>query len=200
MQKQLLSLFMVNSQEVMTCQKKIGIGLKACQSITLLISGDIVSVTCKYLFIYLLVESPKIEQNKDYEDYKQFIQGKNVVTINALGRAGWTTHKEGFPKLPDQRNRTAARAGSEVPHQPFDPIKTGPIATEKKYQQNVDFARLSDGFKRILCNSNDEKEMKVPIVGFAGHQKGIKARNFYGKAFRETSLASKKVLRSTINP
>ena len=79
-------------------------------------------------------------------------------------------------------------------------MKSGPVASEKKFQQNVDFARLSDGFKRILCNNNDEKEMKIPIVGFAGHQKGIKARNFYGKAFRETSLASKKVLRSTLSP
>ena len=48
-------------------------------------------------------------------------------------------------------------------------MKSGPIASEKKYQQNIDFARLSDGFKRILCNTNDDKEMKIPIVGFAGH-------------------------------
>ena len=66
MQKQLLLLFMVNSQEVTTCQKKIGIDLKACQSITLLTSGDIVSVTCKYLLFIILVENPKIEYNKDY--------------------------------------------------------------------------------------------------------------------------------------
>ena len=79
-------------------------------------------------------------------------------------------------------------------------MKSGPVASEKKYQAYADFARLSDGFKRILCNSNDDKEMKIPIVGFAGHQKGVKARNFYGKAFRETSLASKKVLRSTLSP
>lgn len=71
---------------------------------------------------------------------------------------------------------------------------------EKNFNKNVDFARLSDGFKRILCNTDDEKKLSIPIVGYAGHQKGVKARNFYGKSFREGSLQSKRVLRSTLSP
>ena len=52
-----------------------------------------------------LVENPGIEVNRDYNDYCSYVHGKNVVTINAEGRAGWTSHEEGFPTLPDQKIR-----------------------------------------------------------------------------------------------
>ena len=71
---------------------------------------------------------------------------------------------------------------------------------EKNFKKNNDFARLSDGFKRVMCGSEDQKKLALPIVGYAGHQKGVMARNFYGKSFRESSLASKRVLRQTLSP
>ena len=61
--------------------------LKANLNTTLLTSEDTVRNQLT------LVENPKIKQNRDFNDYTQFIQGKNVVTINAQGRAGWTTHE-----------------------------------------------------------------------------------------------------------
>lgn len=142
-----------------------------------------------------LVENPGIEVNRDYNDYCSYVHGKNVVTINAEGRAGWTSHEEGFPTLPDQKIRTAThrRTVSGVD-------RASPIALEKNFQASADYARLSDGFKRVLCVAGSDKKMAVPVVGYAGHQKGVKARNFYGKSFRESSLASKRVLRQTLSP
>lgn len=78
-----------------------------------------------------LVENPKIKKNRDFDEYNQFVQGKNVVTINAQGRAGWTTHEEGYPNLPDQ----PARPSKDPASRRFDPLKTGPIALEKNYHK-----------------------------------------------------------------
>lgn len=146
----------------------------------------------------MIVENPRIQQNKDYEDYYQFVQGKNVVTINAEGRAGWSTHDEGFPSLPDQKVPASTR--HKRAQSIMDPVCGSPVAMEKNFKKNSDFARLSDGFKRVMCGSEDQKKLSLPIVGYAGHQKGVMARNFYGKSFRESSLASKRVLRQTLAP
>ncbi len=145
------------------------------------------------------VENPKIEQNKDFHDYCEFVRGKNVVTINAEGRAGWTTHDEGFPSLPDQRVRSS---GHKRTYSTGITMPTSPVPLEKNFSANQDYARLSDGFKRVICGggAKEQKALYVPIVGYAGHQKGVKARNFYGKSFREGSLASKRVLRQTLSP
>ena len=41
----------------------------------------------------------------------------------------------------------------------------------------------------------DNTEVKIPVVGYAGHRMGYKSQNFYGKTFRDCSIQSKMVQR-----
>ncbi len=47
----------------------------------------------------------------------------------------------------------------------------------------------------MMINEEKKKEVSLPISGYGGHVKGVRAKNMYGKSFRENSLASRKVMR-----
>jgi hypothetical protein len=51
------------------------------------------------------------------------------------------------------------------------------------------FNGLSDGYKRVFTQRESiDENMRLPVVGYAGHSKGKKAENFYAKNFRETAI------------
>lgn len=65
---------------------------------------------------------------------------------------------------------------------------------------NESYNQVSDGFKKTVdpynTNENEEqKEVRIPIVGYKGHRVGYKAQNFYGKNFRDCAIQSKMVQR-----
>ncbi len=37
----------------------------------------------------------------------------------------------------------------------------------------------------------DNREMKLPVVGYTGHRMGYRSQNFYGKNFNDCSIQSK---------
>jgi len=44
---------------------------------------------------------------------------------------------------------------------------------------------LSDGFKRIFSEDKKDQKITIPIAGYAGHKRGDRSQNFFGKSFRE---------------
>lgn len=77
--------------------------------------------------------------------------------------------------------------GSHMQYQARE-IAIKPSVLEKGFATNDNFARLSDGFKRVFTEDNAERGMKIPIVGYTGHRKGEKAENMFAKNFRESSM------------
>jgi hypothetical protein len=47
---------------------------------------------------------------------------------------------------------------------------------------------LSDGFKKIFSDDKKDCKMAIPVSGYAGHKRGDRSQNFFGKSFREQSL------------
>jgi hypothetical protein len=45
--------------------------------------------------------------------------------------------------------------------------------------------------KGDFTKADDGKQMVIPVTGYTGYRPTVKAQNFYGKSFRETSMASK---------
>jgi len=59
---------------------------------------------------------------------------------------------------------------------------------------------LSEGFKNIFADDKKDQKMTIPISGYAGHKRGDRSQNFFGKGFREQSLQSKKLQRELASP
>lgn len=75
-------------------------------------------------------------------------------------------------------------------------IQMRPRLLEKSLAQNPSFQELPDGFKRIFSEDKVDQKLKLPVVGYAGHRKGIQAENMFARNFRDTSINSKKYLRN----
>jgi len=43
---------------------------------------------------------------------------------------------------------------------------------ESKVVRNSDFYTLSEGFKNVFANDNEDQKMVVPVVGYGGHRRG----------------------------
>jgi len=69
-----------------------------------------------------------------------------------------------------------------------------PKALEKEFVENPEYMRLSDGFKKVFVQ--EKEEVVIPVVGYQGHRKAHKAKNFYGKSFRSLTIDSKRVQRN----
>ena len=74
-----------------------------------------------------------------------------------------------------------------------------PRLLESGMATNTDFASMSNGFKKIFTNDNDDSKMVLPIAGYGGHVRGGKSQNFYGKSHRICAIQSKKFERSQRN-
>jgi len=66
-----------------------------------------------------------------------------------------------------------------------------PKVLESRISTSESFFNLSDGFKRVFSNDARDRRMVVPVCGYAGHRRGDRSQNFFGKSFRETSVQSK---------
>ena len=49
-----------------------------------------------------------------------------------------------------------------------------------------------------MATERKEENMRLPIVGYAGHRKGERAENMFAKNYRETTMQTHKVLRATL--
>lgn len=82
------------------------------------------------------------------------------------------------------RNQSA-RVGSTTT------LNIKPLILESKIADPKNFLRLSDGFKKVFSNDEQDRKMMVPISGYDGHLRGRSSQNFFGKSFREMTLQSK---------
>ena len=67
----------------------------------------------------------------------------------------------------------------------FAEFNVKPKLLESKVASRMDFAMLSDGFKRIFSEDKKDQKLAIPISGYAGHKRGDRSQNFFGKSFRE---------------
>jgi hypothetical protein len=77
--------------------------------------------------------------------------------------------------------------GSHLQYQARE-VAVKPSVLERGLAKNVNFASLSDGFKRIFTEDTTDRHMRIPVVGYTGHRKGERAENMFAKNFRESSF------------
>lgn len=71
-------------------------------------------------------------------------------------------------------------------------VQVKPKLLESKLAQKPEFMGLSDGFKRSFGNDTlEQKQFKIPVVGYTGHRKGEKSENMIGQNYRATTIATK---------
>lgn len=75
-------------------------------------------------------------------------------------------------------------------------VQVKPRVLERSLANSLKYQTLSAGFQSAftLEDSNDQ-EMKLPISGYTGHRKGLKAENVYAKNFRDSTMNAEKNLR-----
>lgn len=74
-------------------------------------------------------------------------------------------------------------------------IEIKPRLLETKITEDLNFMKLSDGFRRLFSNEREDRKIVLPISGYGGHRRGDKSQNFFGKPFREVSIQSKRLQR-----
>lgn len=84
--------------------------------------------------------------------------------------------------------------GSHLVYQARE-VAVKPGVLEKGLATNENFARLSDGFKRVFSEDNEDRRMRIPVVGYTGHRKGETAENMFAKNFRESGFEAVRNLR-----
>lgn len=124
-------------------------------------------------------------------------QGFDIETLRA-NTAGMVMRSGSVStKLP----MTKSRGFSSMAQSPMSSqVDIQPKVLENKMADSQEFYKLSDGFKRIFANdkkvsdSLDDKDRKmiIPIAGYAGHKRGDRSQNFFGKSYRECAIQSKR--------
>ena len=66
-------------------------------------------------------------------------------------------------------------------------MQVRPRLLQSEVNSSQEFQKLSEGYKATFIRKDDEN-MKLPVVGYAGHRKGQKAENVYAKNFRDTAI------------
>lgn len=86
--------------------------------------------------------------------------------------------------------------GSPLAYQ-SDAVQVKPSVLESKVMRSNDFHELPDNFKKIFT-SPDKKDqgMRVPIVGYGGHRKGVNSENMFAKNYRDTTFQTIKNVRA----
>ena len=74
-----------------------------------------------------------------------------------------------------------------------------PRLLEGNLANKMEFAGLSDGFKRIFATDKKDQKMVIPVVGYGGHRRGDRSQNFFGKSFRDQAIQSKAIERQVRN-
>lgn len=146
-----------------------------------------------------LLEQPTETNFKDYLEY--------TMTVNKDIKDG---RKELVAKSPvymqkgqhmDSSKTTFAPCefkrdlnGSHLQYQARE-IAVKPTVLEKGLAANDNFARLSDGFKRVFTEDCADRNMRIPVVGYTGHRKGETAENMFAKNFRESGFEAVRNMR-----
>jgi len=84
--------------------------------------------------------------------------------------------------------------GSHLQYQARE-IAVKPTVLERGIAANVNFASLSDGFKRVFTEDNGDRNMRIPVVGYTGHRKGETSENMFAKNFRESGFEAVRNMR-----
>ena len=170
-----------------------------------------------------IIEKPNISSKKDYEDYAQFVNDDMEPTKrqllsktpmqasqpSALSRfrdsgalppshARHTSDTRSITAAPSVRTSLLTGGSLSTKFQPQPIEKVKPVLLENKVSQDQQFFRLSDGFKNLFLDDKKDSKMSIPICGYAGHKRGDKSQNFFGKSFRDCAIQSKRLERHLI--
>jgi len=75
-------------------------------------------------------------------------------------------------------------------------VQVKPLVLERSLANSLKYQKLSAGFQNAFTLEDAEDQgMKLPISGYTGHRKGLKAENVYAKNFRDCSINAEKKLR-----
>lgn len=110
-------------------------------------------------------------------------KASNIRIIKSKGETDLTVSPKRFKK--DMN-------GSNFNH--INDMMVKPRLLESKAHVHDKFRDLSPAFQTVFANKNDEN-MKLPVVGYAGHRKSQKAENFFAKNFRDGTYYSEYKMR-----
>lgn len=79
-------------------------------------------------------------------------------------------------------------------------VQVKPSLIEQNLIHQDKYKTLSEGFQKVFTHKDTEDQsMRLPVVGYAGHRKGLKAENVFAKNFRDASIGAEKSLRNVKN-
>ena len=74
-----------------------------------------------------------------------------------------------------------------------------PFSTAKKSLMEAKLEQMTNNpsiqYSKIFPDEKTDLRMIIPIAGYAGHRRGDRSQNFFGKPFRETSFQARKLQR-----
>lgn len=88
--------------------------------------------------------------------------------------------------------------GSNVGH--VKDIQVRPRVLQANLTNSPQFKSLPEGFHKVFTQQESSDEnMRLPVVGYAGHSKGKKAENYFAKSFRDTAIYAESNVRKQRN-
>ena len=155
----------------------------------------------------------RIVENKDMasrRDYLEYTMSLNMSSATQRDKFLRSPYREGQPT--QQSNPKTAREdpsgatispikykrdlnGSPLQSQVKD-VQVKPRLIERHITQSAHYQTLGDGFKRAMASDDAEDQgMRLPVVGYCGHRKGLKAENVFAKNFRDSTIHAENSLR-----
>ena len=142
-------------------------------------------------------QSPDNTSKRDYLEYMMTINQEhaakpNQTSTSFLQRAGSTDRFTGAymdqtgATMSPQKYSRHLNGSPMLTYSSKTQIK--PAMLEKNLTGNQNYEKLPENFKRIFTEDMKDQQMKIPIVGYAGHRKGEKAENMYAKNYRDTAI------------
>lgn len=145
-----------------------------------------------------IADSPEIASRNDYYEYASTINFENNQTKDNL-------LTQSLPRIKNTKRDHQDPTDSTFSPPQFSPrtnlipqnstIQVKPKLLESHMAERREFQLLPDGFKKIFTEDKKDVDIKLPIAGYAGHRKGERSENFYGRSSRDVNIQSKKLER-----
>ena len=136
------------------------------------------------------VDNPDVKTRRDNETYV-----KTLLTSQSIEPA--RSRLANIPTVGYQGTKSLYRQQiSEINAGPHGYFNVNPIRHKLREGTGEDViagAEVEDGFKARLLAGAGQADVKIPVVGYTGHRKGVKAQGFFGKDFRDCTVQSQRI-------
>lgn len=154
-----------------------------------------------------IVENKDMASRRDYLEYTLAVnrdqkQARDSFLASPSRKQKETTHAVDKRAYVDASETTVSPFayrrdlnGSPLQQNVKD-IAVKPRLIERGLAQSSNYQSLPEGFQKVLAEKDlEDQAMRLPVVGYSGHRKGLKAENVFAKNFRDATIGAERNLR-----